>query len=402
MHVCFFNRSYWPDFGATGQLLTELAEDLVRLHGWDVTVVAGPPLGAGAPRPPTEERHGVRIVRAAGTTFDPSRLAGRAANYLTYFGSAAIAALGQRRADVVVGMTDPPVIGLAALVAAGRSGAPFVFLCEDVFPDVAVLLEGFQSATANRTLAGVSRLLLRRASRVVAIGETMQRRLVDGKAADPGKIVVIHNWADCDAVTPGPRDNGFARRHGLADRFVVLHAGNIGLSQDLDIVLHAADRLRDRPDIAFVFVGDGSRRAELQERAARRDLRHVMFLPYQPRDMMAESYASADVALISLRRGLAGAIVPSKLYTVLASGRACLAAVEDECEVAAIVRGAGCGVVMAPGDAAALAASVVALEADRPRVRELGARARAAALAFDRRGQVATYDALLRETASRW
>ena len=102
MHVCFFNRSYWPDLGATGQLLTELAEDLVRVHGWDVTVVSGYPLRSDAQVPASESRHGVRIVRAAGSTLDPKAFIGRATNYLTYFTSAAVKGLGICKPDVVL------------------------------------------------------------------------------------------------------------------------------------------------------------------------------------------------------------------------------------------------------------------------------------------------------------
>jgi glycosyltransferase involved in cell wall biosynthesis len=229
----------------------------------------------------------------------------------------------------------------------------------------------------------------------------MKRRLVEGKGADPAKVTVIHNWADCSAVAPGPRDNPFARQHGLVDKFVALHAGNIGLSQDLEIVLHAADQLRDRPDIVFVFVGDGARKKDLQGIALRRDLRNVVFLPFQPREAMDQSYATADVSLISLKRGLAGVIVPSKVYNVLASGRPCIAAVEQDCEVADIIQRAGCGHVVAPGDASALRSRLVQLAADRPRAVDMGARARAAALEFDRPRQVAAYDAMLREVAAR-
>ena len=128
----------------------------------------------------------------------------------------------------------------------------------------------------------------------------------------------------------------------------MLHAGNIGLSQNLEIILHAAEQLRDRPDIVFVLVGDGSKKRDLQDVAARRDLRNVLFLPFQPRETMDQSYATADVSLISLKRGLAGVIVPSKLYSVLASGRPCIAAVEQDCEVAQIVEEAGCGFVVDP------------------------------------------------------
>jgi colanic acid biosynthesis glycosyl transferase WcaI len=401
MHVSFFNRSYWPDVSATGQLLTELAEDLVRLHGWDVTVVAGYPLRSDASLASSDWRNGVHIVRAAGSTLDPRRFVGRATNYVSYFTSAAAKGLALRRPDVVVALTDPPIIGLAALAAAAKARAPFVFLCEDIFPEVASLLEDFHSDTVDAVLTQVNRFLVRKATRIVALGETMKRRLVVGKGADPAKVTVIHNWADCGSVAPGPRDNPFARQHGLVDRFVVLHAGNIGLSQDLEIVLHVAEQLRDRPDVVFVLVGDGAKKKALQDIAARRDLRNVMFLPFQPREMMDQSYATADVSLVSLKRGLAGVIVPSKVYNVLASGRPCIAAVEQDCEVADIIHRRDCGFVIAPGDASALRARVLELAADRERGVAMGMRARCASLQFDRPRQVAAYDAVLKEVASR-
>ena len=401
MHVCFFNRSYWPDVSATGQLLTELAEDLVRLHGWDVTVVAGYPLRSDTSLPSAERRNGVHVVRASGTTLDPQPFIGRAANYVSYFASAVVKGLAIRKPDVVVALTDPPIIGLAALATASKAHAPFVFLCEDIFPEVAVLLEDFHSDAVNAALTRVNRFLVRKATRIVALGETMKRRLVEGKGADASKVTVIHNWADCRAVAPAARDNPFARQHGLVDRFVVLHAGNIGLSQDLEIVLHAAGQLRDRPDVVFVFVGDGAKKKDLQDIAGRRDLRNVMFLPFQPREMMDQSYATADVSLVSLKRGLAGVIVPSKIYNVLASGRPCIAAVERDSEVADIISRHECGFVIDPGDASALRARTLDLSNDRERATAMAARARCAALHFDRPRQVAAYDALLKEVASR-
>ena len=401
MHVCFFNRSYWPDVSATGQLLTELAEDLVRFHGWHVTVVAGYPLRADVSLAPSEWRNGVHIVRASGTTFDPRPFVARATNYVSYFGSAVVKGLGIRKPDVVVALTDPPIIGLAALATASKAHAPFVFLCEDIFPEVATLLEDFHSDVVNAALTRVNRFLVRKAARIVALGETMKRRLVEGKGADPSKVTVIHNWADCRAVAPGPRDNPFARQHGLVDRFVVLHAGNIGLSQDLEIVLHAAEQLRDRPEVVFVFVGDGAKKKDLQDIAVRRDLRNVLFLPFQSRATMDHSYATADICLVSLKRGLAGVIVPSKVYNVLASGRPCIAAVEQDSEVADIINRHDCGFVIAPGDASALRARTLDLFADRERAGAMGARARCAAVHFDRPRQVTAYDTLLREVGAR-
>ena len=399
MRICFLNRSYWPDTGATGQLLTELAEDLVAQHGFDVRIITGYPLRASAPVPAQEVRNGVRIVRASGTVRDPQRFVGRAINYVTYFVSACVAALRVTDCDVVVAMTDPPIIGLAALVAAWRSGARFVYLCEDVFPEVAVLVEDFHSPLVNRALEAINRFLLRRADRVIALGDTMKRRLVDGKGADPSKIVVIHNWADCEALRPGTKPNAFSRAHGLDGRFVVMHAGNIGLSQNLEMVLEAADALRDRDDIRFVFVGDGARRASLDSQARARGLTNVLFLPYQPREAMADSYATADVFLVSLKPGLAGFIVPSKLYSILAAGRPCIVAVERDSEAVQITERYGCGLVVPPGDGIALASRILDLHRDRALAAQLGDRARHAGLTFDRKRQVAVYADLFRSVA---
>lgn len=408
LHVCFFNRSYHPDGGATGQLLTELAEDLVRDLGHRVTVVAGPPLrvseeGGGGGRRTLlgrETRNGVEILRAGGTTFPPRRFAGRAANYLTYFAASLVAAFRVGRPDVVVALTDPPIVGLAAWLAARRARARFVFWCQDVFPEVGRLLDDFHSAWVDGALDRVNRFLLRQADRVVAVGETMRHRLVAEKGADPGKVVVIHNWADCGAIAPGPKDNAFARAHGLVGRFVVMHSGNVGLAQDLDTLLAAAARLRDRPDLLVLVVGDGVRRPALLARARAEGLDHVRFLPSQPKARLRESFASADVFVVSLKRGLAGYIVPSKLYGILAAGRPYVAAVEEDSEVATVTRKFECGLLAAPGDPDALAARVRELYGD-PVLRErLGESARQAGLEFDRAGQVRAHAALLEEVVS--
>lgn len=397
MRVCFFNRSYWPDTGATGQLLTELAEDLAAHHGMEVTVVAGLPLSAsGAALPRREVRRGVTILRAAGTTLRPEAFALRAANYLTYFASACRLARTLPAQDVVVAMTDPPIIGLAALAVRGRP--PLIFYCQDVFPEVAALLQDFRSRTVDRLLEGVTRYLLRRARHVVALGDTMADRL-EGKGVSRSKIAVIHNWADTTAITPGPQRNPFSEAHGLAGKFVVLHAGNLGQAQGLETIIEAADRLRVHEDIVFLFIGDGTARRRLQERAASRGLACVMFLPYQPREQMRWTYATASVFLVSLKAGLAGYIVPSKMYGILAAGRPWIAAVDEESEVAAITAEHGCGVRVAPGDAAALAEAIVSLRADPVRCAAMGERARAASALFDRARQVAAHASLIARAA---
>lgn len=370
-----------------------------------MTVVAGAPLtvsSEGGWRLVGREQHeGVRILRANGTRFSPRRFAGRVANYLSYFASAGVASLSIGRHDVVVALTDPPIVGLLALWAARRTGAKFVFLCEDIFPEVAALVEGFRNPLVNRTLDRINRYLIAHADAIVALGPRMQRRLVEEKNADPSRVTVIHNWADCEAIQPSDKDNAFSRANGLADGFVVMHSGNVGLSQNLDVVLDAAERLRDRDGLVFAIVGDGSTRRALEADAARRGLANVRFLPYQSKALLGQSFAAADVFLVSLKPGLEGYIVPSKIYGILAAGRPFIAAVDPSCEVAEIARDARCGLVAPPGDAAALATAIRTLHEDRAEVAAMGRRARDAAWQFDRRRAVTAYHDLFQRVTGR-
>jgi glycosyltransferase involved in cell wall biosynthesis len=405
MRICFFNRSYWPDQAATGQLLTELAEDLTARHGCEVTVVAGRAVNGSQADgrgwwPVARETHqGVAILRAGGTALRPRRFAARAANYLTYLGSAAVASRIIGRQDVVVSLTDPPLLGRTALAAARRVGARFVFLCEDVFPEVAALVDDFHNEAVNRVLDRVNRRLLAEADAVVALGDRMRRRLVEEKGAAPSRVRVIHNWADCEAIRPGGKDNAFARAHGLADRFVLMHSGNVGLSQNLDVLVEAAVRLKDRDRLVIAVVGDGTRRESLQRAAAARGLTNVRFFPYQPKALLHESFATADAFLISLEPGLEGYIVPSKLYGVLAAGRPYVAATDPTCEAAVLAQEHQCGVWAAPGDPDALAQAVAALHDDPGAARAMGVRARQLARRFDRRVAVQAYYDLFADIA---
>jgi len=399
-----FNRSYVPDLGATGQLLAELCEDLVSRHGWEVTVVAGVPTvaldggrsGGGWWPVRRECVGGVTVLRAAGTRLQKARFVGRAANYLSYFATAAIAPTWARRPDVVMSLTDPPIVGLAALTWARWWRVPFVFLCQDIFPEVAVLLEDFRNERVNRMLDRVNRLLLREAAAVIAIGETMARRLVELKGADRAKVTVIHNWADRAVLGPERKKNPLAEATGLADRFVVLHSGNVGLSQGLEAVVDAAGHLRDLPDLLLVFQGDGAKREALAGRARRLGLENVRFLPYARKDDLRYAFGAADVQVVSLQRGLAGFIVPSKLYGILASGRPYVAAVDDDSEVAALTRAYGSGIVVEPGSPEALAGAIRRLYEDPVLRARLGANALGASGRYDRPVAAAAYDALLR------
>jgi colanic acid biosynthesis glycosyl transferase WcaI len=212
----------------------------------------------------------------------------------------------------------------------------------------------------------------------------MRQRLIEGKGADSAKTIVIPDWADCTEIVPGPKRNPFSVSNGLAEKFVIMHSGNIGLSQSLETLVHAAARLREHSSIEVVFVGEGVKKASLIDLTRALGLDNVRFLPYQPVEKLKESFAAADVFVVSLKVGMAGYIVPSKLYGILASGRPYVAAVEDLSEVTAITRKYDCGLLASPGDPGDLAEKILLLYGDRERMRQLGMNARDAALEFNR------------------
>ena len=231
-------------------------------------------------------------------------------------------------------------------------------ISQDVFPEIATELGRLQ----NPAVIGVLRTLvagyLRRADRIVAIGETMRRRL-EQKGAPPDRLRVIPNWVDTGEITPQPRDNAWAQGNGLVGKFVVMHSGNVGHAQDLDSLVRAATFLRDLDDLLIVIAGFGARHNEVVELAKRLEVMdHVRFLPYQKRERLSLSLSSADLHVVGLAKGLAGYVVPSRLYGVLAAGRPVIAAAEEDSETARLVSEVGCGIVVEPGRPELLARTI--------------------------------------------
>lgn len=388
MHVLFLNRCFGPDSEATGQLLAELSTDLARVHR--VTVIAGPPAKGEA----VDGVDGVRVVRTLGTHLAKKHLGGRLANLATYFVLAGVAATRQPRPDVVVAETDPPLLGLLGAALKARWRCAFVYYCQDIYPDIALVTGGLRNPALLRLLACANDAAYNRADAIVVLGQDMQRRL-SAKGIHPEKIVTIPNWADCAVIRPPPK-NHFRQQFG--DRFVVMYSGNFGLAQELETVIETADRLRGEAHILFVLIGDGVRRTIIERAARERRLANVLLLPPQPKEALGESLSAADLHLVPLRRGAAGCVVPSKVYGILAAARPFIALTEEHSEVARIAREFQVGVVTPPGDASALAGAIQSCRAGKVDLTAMGSRARRVAEEhFDRPLAAARFLELLRK-----
>ena len=388
-----FNQYYRPGPEADGELLAQLCESLAAEY--DVTVVTG--RAPGALRVGRERVGGVSVVRVPSTVLARSSSAGRAANYLSYSAGAVAVGLAAARPDIVLSFTNPPFVPLLARLVARRSGAPLVVVSQDVFPETALALGELRASLAVRAFAAATRSGLAGAARVVAIGETMRYRL-EAKGVAAHRIRVIPNWVDTAEIAPAPPDNDWARGNRLAERFVVMHSGNVGYAQDLDSLVRAAALLDDLDDLVVSIVGSGARRAALVRLAQAVGARRVRFLPYQPRSSLSQSLSAGTLHVVGLACGLAGYVVPSRVLGVLAAGRPVVAAVEEASETAALVTEAGCGVVVPPGDPDALAAAIRDAHDGRIDLEELGRRGREWVVRnADRAVAVTRYRELLRE-----
>jgi colanic acid biosynthesis glycosyl transferase WcaI len=300
----------------------------------------------------------VELIRVHSTAFDRSDLFRRAVNYFTYLGRALRRGLrATARPDLVLCMTDPPMVGDIALLVARRYRVPLVVVSQDVFPEIAVEVRRLRNPLLVGLLGVLTRFYLRRADAVVAIGETMRARL-EAKGVRPQRLRVIPNWVDANVVTPQPRDNPWAQSQGLDGRFVVMHSGNIGHAQDLETLIRASTSLADLEQLAVVLIGFGAQHAHLVGVAEELDADKVSFLDYQPRELLPQSLSSADVHFVGLGRGLSGYVVPSRVYGILAAGRPIIASVDEDSETARLVRDSGAGVVIPPGRADLLAEQI--------------------------------------------
>jgi colanic acid biosynthesis glycosyl transferase WcaI len=281
-----------------------------------------------------------------------------------------------RGCDVILATPPPPLtVALAAWLLGAMRGIPFVYNVQEVYPDVAVTLGALRRPSVIAFFRRLERLVYARAAALAVISRGMEESLL-GKGVPRSKVVRIPNFVDPDELPLRPRDNAFARTHGLVGRFVVSYAGNMGVPQGLGSVLDAARLLKDTPDVVFLMVGDGAALPALRAQAERDQLGNVLFLPYQPYASVPDIYASSDICLVPQAEGTGHQGLPSKIYRILACGRPVVGICEPDSEVVTLIAEAGSGVTVPPNDGPALADAVAAAFADRTSWANRGARGR--------------------------
>lgn len=386
--VLVLSLLFAPDGVSTATIVSALAQDLTKL-GHDVDVIAALPHynedpDARAAQPLTKklgglyhrsDYHGIPVWHTP--IVKKSRgAAGRMLGYLLYNAVSLLLGLfALKRPDVILVVSPPLTAGPVGWLLAVLRRSRVVYNVQELYPD-AFLHTGFREASfVIRVFRWIERFVYKRSHGLTPISQSFAETLME-RGAKPERVHVIPNFVDIDEIQPGQKDNPLARDCGLVDKFVALYAGNIGMTQSFHTVLDAAEYLKDTPDIHFLLVGNGTLAAELAAQIQQRHLTNITMLPYQPRSRVPHIYATGDLGLIPLMAGVAKTTLPSKLYTIMASGRPVLATVEADSDMGRLINGSESGVTVPPEDANALADAIRNAYNNRDNFRQYGANGR--------------------------
>ena len=373
MQVTFVEQFYYPEGWGGAQLPRDITTHLVR-SGFAVEVICG-----GDQYAPEDERStddpqkaGVvvrRIPRVISGDIQKLKLFRQFWFYL-----AALPLLVFRRSpDVFVTQTNPPLVVPLVAFAALMHQRPLVVIAQDLYPEV-VFAHGMlrPNTLTGRLLSRLFRWAYSRAKRVVSLGPTMTERLIDkGVAAEC--IVPISNWSTgSQDVVRGP-ENRLRAEWGLQDNFVLLYSGNIGVSHDIETpILAMREILRDTAEIRLVFIGKGSKLAEAERLATSVGIEHaVQFRSFVSSSLLPHSLGLADLALVTLREGFQGLVVPSKSLGYMARGVPILY-VGPPSDVQQTVVTAGAGVCVGNGDVQGFVSAVKRVIVDRATLHQMG------------------------------
>jgi colanic acid biosynthesis glycosyl transferase WcaI len=397
MHILLFNEYYPPDTSATAKIAVQIAETLAQRH--QVTVVAGRPSYDPDEYYPfaflrRDIVNRVTVERVGSTAYPRHRMRRRVSNYLTYLALAVPRAVALRP-DLVLAMTDPPIAGIAGAFVARRLGRPFVYNIQDMYPDMALGGDIVKPAAWVRRWEKSHRRALHQAARVIVLGDDMRERIL-AKGISPERVVVIRHGTSFPESMPDVADPVVQEiRCGFP--FVAIHAGNLGFYGAWNTLLAAA-KILSSENTGLVFVGGGANRDKLGASAA--DLPNVRFLPFRPAGEIPHVMMAGDIHIVTVRRGLEGVVVPSKLYSILAAGRPVLAVAASNSDVARIVTEAGCGLAADPDDPAAVAAAIRELRGDPARLAAMGRRAREIANRYARVNELSRFVEVVEQAAA--
>jgi colanic acid biosynthesis glycosyl transferase WcaI len=407
--VLLHSLIFSPDSVSTAYIITDLALELKRL-GHQVSVLTTTPhynidQEALAAQPLEKKWLGLLYysqcqgipVWHVKIPMKGSRIWARALDYLRFHAISLVANLFLlKKQDIVISNSPPLTIGIIGPLLALRWRAKSVYVVQELYPDIAIN----RGIVKQKIIINLARYLEKMVyccnARLVTIAEQFQE-IITKRGVSSGKVLFIPNGVDCKFYCPLPKNNVFLETHGLTDNFIVLYAGNIGLMQDWESVIFAAQQLSGYP-IKFVVLGDGVNRKWLENKIKQLSLNNIIVISYQPKQLMPSINASADIIMVPMiPLGIKDGF-PSKIFTSFASARPVIVSADQDSEMQRLTESSGCGRVVVPGDNQVFSDAVLKAFNERDLLADEGLRGRAFVLEhYSKQASAAKYNLIISE-----
>lgn len=380
--IAFVINYFYPDLASTGQLMTELCLDLQ--DDFDITVIAAQPSYAGekvsTKKLFEEDRlENMKIIRIRLPEVDKTSKLSRMKYIFSYFILANIALLKEKGVDLIYTISQPPVLGgLIGTVGKFLKKTKHVYNVQDFNPEQAAAVSYTNKQSVFRIAKKIDMLNCKYSDCVIVVGndmsETLKQRFIGKKVPNHA---VINNWTDEQEVIPLDKSNEhierFLKDNKLEDKFIIMYSGNVGLYYDLENIIKVTEHFREKKDLAFVFIGEGAVKKDMQEFVCNNKISNVYFLPYQPKEFIKYSLNAADVHLVVNQKGIKGVSVPSKIYGVMAAGKPILGVLEQGSEAQILIEKSNSGIVVEPQDYDGIIQTINQFyQMEKDKVKELG------------------------------
>lgn len=271
--------------------------------------------------------------------------------------------------DVIFANSTPPTQGLLGALVKKRlskkKNIPFVYCLQDIFPDSLVNAKMTSKGSWIWKLGRkIENYTYKNADEIITISDAFKQNIIK-KGADKNKVHVVPNWIDTCEVFPVSRnDNPIFDRYKLdRNKFYICYSGNIGHSQNMNLLLDVAKQIKDE-EIRFVVIGDGAAKVEVEKRIEAEKITNVVMLPFQPYEEIANVFSVGDAGLIISKPGIGGSSVPSKTWSIMAAEKPILASFDQDSELAALIKKVGCGIVCPAGEKNSLIKAILKLKSE--------------------------------------
>ena len=369
MRILYLSQYFFPEAGATQARAYEMAVKWIQM-GHKVTMVTEFPnhpsgIISSAYRGKLFERanlDGIDIIRVWVKASPVKNYSNRILFYLTFMVNAIIAGLFLVRGkfDLLYATSPPLFVGGAALILSYLKRIPMFFEVRDLWPETAVALGELSNPLSISAATKLEEMCYQRSIQIITVTHGIYNRLIQ-RGVSPHKMIVIPNGANIDMFSLKPMARNRIRKElGLEEKFIAIYAGILGLAQGLETIVQTAHLLSETPNIFFILIGDGPKKAHINALIKSYNLSNLALLPEQPQELIPEYLSAADVALVPLRKTeIFRSVLPSKLFDAWACERPVILSIDGEAR--AVVEAVKGGISIPPEDPAKMAEALIYL-----------------------------------------